>query len=92
MVEVDEMHSYIGSKKTAAGSGLLLIDMRIEDRRHPSRPEGRRSPGRGACGARSAPKKMINVLAESYPKRLPEPKKIINVFVLPVSDTIAGAK
>ena len=27
MVEVDEMHSYIGSKKTAAGFGLLLIDM-----------------------------------------------------------------
>ena len=27
MVEVDEMHSYIGSKKTIAGSGLLLIDM-----------------------------------------------------------------
>jgi prephenate dehydratase len=33
MVEVDEMHAYIGSKKTAAGSGLLLIDMGIEDRR-----------------------------------------------------------
>jgi len=27
MVEVDEMHAYIGSKKTAVGSGLLLIDM-----------------------------------------------------------------
>jgi hypothetical protein len=27
MVELDEMHSYIGSKKTAAGYGLLLIDM-----------------------------------------------------------------
>jgi len=27
MVEVDEMHSYIGSKKTTAGYGLLLIDM-----------------------------------------------------------------
>jgi transposase-like protein len=27
MVEVDEMHSYIGSKKTTAGFGLLLIDM-----------------------------------------------------------------
>jgi transposase-like protein len=27
VVEVDEMHSYIGSKKTAAGYGLLLIDM-----------------------------------------------------------------
>ena len=27
MVEVDEMHSYIGSKKTIAGYGLLLIDM-----------------------------------------------------------------
>ena len=27
MVEIDEMHSYIGSKKTAAGFGLLLIDM-----------------------------------------------------------------
>ena len=26
-VEVDEMHTYIGSKKTAVGSGLLLIDM-----------------------------------------------------------------
>jgi hypothetical protein len=24
MVEVDEMHSYIGSKKTTAGYGLLL--------------------------------------------------------------------
>jgi transposase-like protein len=27
MVELDEMHSCIGSKKTTAGSGLLLIDM-----------------------------------------------------------------
>jgi hypothetical protein len=27
MVEVDEMHSYIGSKKTFVGYGLLLIDM-----------------------------------------------------------------
>ena len=27
MVEVDEMHSYIGSKKTSVGFGLLLIDM-----------------------------------------------------------------
>jgi len=27
IVEIDEMHSYIGSKKTSAGFGLLLIDM-----------------------------------------------------------------
>jgi hypothetical protein len=27
MVEVDEMHSYTGSKKTSVGYGLLLIDM-----------------------------------------------------------------
>jgi len=27
MVEVDEMHSYIGQKKTTVGYGLLLIDM-----------------------------------------------------------------
>ena len=27
VVELDEMHSYIGSKKTIVGSGLLLIDM-----------------------------------------------------------------
>jgi hypothetical protein len=27
MVEVDEMHSYVGSKKTTVGYGLLLIDM-----------------------------------------------------------------
>lgn len=27
MVELDEMHSYIGNKKTIAGYGLLLIDM-----------------------------------------------------------------
>jgi transposase-like protein len=27
MVEVDEMHTYIGSKKTTAGYGLLSIDM-----------------------------------------------------------------
>ena len=27
VVEVDEMHSYIGSKKTTAGFGLLLIDL-----------------------------------------------------------------
>ena len=27
MVEVDEMHSYIASKKTVVGYGLLLIDM-----------------------------------------------------------------
>jgi transposase-like protein len=27
IVELDEMHSYIGSKKTTVGFGLLLIDM-----------------------------------------------------------------
>jgi len=27
VVEIDEMHTYVGSKKTTAGSGLLLIDM-----------------------------------------------------------------
>jgi transposase len=27
VVELDEMHTYIGSKKTIAGSGLLLIEM-----------------------------------------------------------------
>src|SRR5690554_587903 len=27
MVELDEMHSYIGNKKTIVGFGLLLIDM-----------------------------------------------------------------
>jgi hypothetical protein len=27
VVEIDEMHSYVGSKKTIAGYGLLLIDM-----------------------------------------------------------------
>ena len=27
ITEIDEMHSYIGSKKNLAGSGLLLIDM-----------------------------------------------------------------
>ncbi len=27
VVELDEMHSYIGSKKTIVGSGLLLIEM-----------------------------------------------------------------
>jgi len=27
VVEIDEMHSYISSKKTFAGYGLLLIDM-----------------------------------------------------------------
>ena len=27
VTEIDEMHSYIGSKKTLVGSGLLLIDM-----------------------------------------------------------------
>ena len=27
VVELDEMHTYVGSKKTIAGSGLLLIDM-----------------------------------------------------------------
>jgi transposase-like protein len=27
LVEMDEMHTYIGSKKTIAGYGLLLIDM-----------------------------------------------------------------
>lgn len=30
MVEVDEMHSYIGSKKTTAGYGLLLIEMKSD--------------------------------------------------------------
>jgi transposase-like protein len=27
VVEMDEMHTYVGSKKTTAGFGLLLIDM-----------------------------------------------------------------
>jgi hypothetical protein len=27
IIEVDEMHSYIGSKETTVGYGLLLIDM-----------------------------------------------------------------
>ena len=27
VIEVDEMHTYIGSKKTSFGSGLLLIEM-----------------------------------------------------------------
>ena len=27
IVELDEMHTYVGSKKTTAGYGLLLIDM-----------------------------------------------------------------
>ena len=27
IVEIDELHSYVGYKKTIAGSGLLLIDM-----------------------------------------------------------------
>jgi transposase-like protein len=27
VVEMDEMHTYVGSKKTTVGSGLLLIDM-----------------------------------------------------------------
>lgn len=27
LTEIDEMHSYVGSKKTPSGSGLLLIDM-----------------------------------------------------------------
>jgi len=27
IVEIDEMHSYVGSKKTIAGFGLLLIDL-----------------------------------------------------------------
>lgn len=27
VMEIDEMHSYIGSKKTTSGFGLLLIDM-----------------------------------------------------------------
>ena len=27
VVEIDEMHTYIGQKKTTAGFGLLLIDM-----------------------------------------------------------------
>ena len=27
VVEIDEMHSYVGHKKTIAGSGLLLIDL-----------------------------------------------------------------
>ena len=28
IMELDEMHSYIGSKKTIAGYGLLLIEMK----------------------------------------------------------------
>ena len=30
VVEMDEMHSYAGNKKTTAGSGLLLIDIGID--------------------------------------------------------------
>jgi len=29
VIELDEMHTYIGSKKTTVGYGLLLIDMGI---------------------------------------------------------------
>jgi len=29
VIELDEMHTYIGSKKTIVGSGLLLIEMGI---------------------------------------------------------------
>ena len=29
IIEMDELHTYIGSKKTIAGSGLLLIGMDI---------------------------------------------------------------
>jgi transposase len=29
VVEIDEMHTYVGSKKTIVGSGLLLIEMGI---------------------------------------------------------------
>lgn len=30
VVELDEMHTYIGSKKTTVGSGLLLIEIGID--------------------------------------------------------------
>lgn len=30
VIELDEMHTYIGSKKTTVGSGLLLIEMGID--------------------------------------------------------------
>jgi len=29
VIEIDEMHTYVGSKKTIVGSGLLLIEMGI---------------------------------------------------------------
>ena len=30
IVEIDEMHTYVGNKKTIAGSGLLLIDLHAD--------------------------------------------------------------
>ena len=47
VMEVDEMHSYVGSKKTLAGSGLLLIEMR-EDSSTAYWVRGARSPGKSS--------------------------------------------
>jgi hypothetical protein len=40
IVELDELHSYVGHKKTLAGSGLLLIDLANASSMLSLEPEG----------------------------------------------------
>lgn len=42
VVEIDEMHTYIGSKKTTVGFGLLLIEMGINSSTEKLVQEGRK--------------------------------------------------
>ena len=49
IMELDEMHTYIGSKKTIAGYGLLLIEMR-KDSSIASLVPGEQSPERNYGG------------------------------------------
>jgi transposase-like protein/IS1 family transposase len=62
LVEVDEMHTYIGSKKTPAGYGLLLIDMGIEDRCHPKvgAKENDKCPRRIVSETTAGAKRFVN--------------------------------
>jgi hypothetical protein len=40
IVELDELHSFVGHKKTTAGSGLLLIDLANASSMLSLEPEG----------------------------------------------------
>ena len=57
VIEMDELHTYIGSKKNTAGSGLLLIDMGDDFSTAYWVPA---APKRESCYGRLSPKKVLS--------------------------------